>query len=65
MLPNVILAPSDKVCAMLFKSKYNNTLDLYTWLTQLKKTLKIAENVCIKNNIEETFFKFHFGHEKL
>ncbi len=28
----------------------NNTLDLYRYLTQLKQTLIIEENICIKNN---------------
>ncbi len=43
----------------------NNTLDLYACLTQLQQALKVEENICIKDNIEEIFFKFHFIHEKL
>ncbi len=40
-------------------------LDLYACLTQLKQALKIEENICIKNKIEDKFFKFHFLYDNL
>ncbi len=43
----------------------NNTLDLYTCLTQLKQALKIEENKCIKNNKKEKFLKYNFIYENL
>ncbi len=43
----------------------NNTLDLYACLNQLKQTLTIEENICIKNNNEEKFHKYHFIYEQL
>ncbi len=43
----------------------NNTLDLYICLTQLKQAMKIEEHICIKNDNEETFYKFLFIYEKL
>ncbi len=43
----------------------NNTLDLYDCLTQIKQTLQIEENTCIKNKNKEIFFKFHFIYDNL
>ncbi len=34
-------------------------------LTQLMQTLKIEENICIQNKIEEKFFKFHFIYDNV
>ncbi len=43
----------------------NNTVDLYTCLTQLKQALKIEINICITINNAETFLKFHFFYENV
>ncbi len=43
----------------------DSTLDRYACLIQLKQALKIEGNVCIKNNNEEKFLKYHFIYENL
>ncbi len=43
----------------------DNTLDLFACLIQLKQALKIEEHICIKNNNEDKFLKYHFIYENL
>ncbi len=56
------------ICKMLYlySTLFNdNTLDLYACLIQLKQTLKIEEHICIKNNNEDKFLRYHFIYENL
>ncbi len=43
----------------------NNTLDLYTWLNQIKQVLKTDENIFKKNNNKKKPRKYNFIYENL